>query len=126
MDRSEVVLELTDGRARSLRDLTHMEYTGLIEKMRQVAGRLPDHADNRMRRKVIALFRKMGYEKELSTGNGEWKMVADMRRIYGWVKKYGKYHKPLGRHNRAELAALAALVSQVELVYQSYLKEVHR
>ncbi len=116
IDRSEVVLEITEGRTHSLRELTHPEYTRLIDKMGQVAGRVHDGADNRMRRKVIALFRKMGYENEAGT-------KADMRAIYTWVKKYGKFHKSLNQHSRAELAGL---VTQAELMYQSHLKEVHR
>ena len=67
-----------------------------------------------MRRKVIALFRKMGYECD-----GK----ADMRKIYAWAEKYGKYHKPLNGHNGKELSGL---VSQVESMYQSFLRELHR
>jgi len=71
-----------------------------------------------MRRKIISLSRKMGYE---TFDKG--KHTADMRAIYTWVKKYGKFNKSLNQHSYEELTELT---SQVVLMYENHLKEVHK
>ena len=123
IDRADLIRDLTDGEKESLKALSGVEYAELMRWMRAAVDRLPrahdEEARQRMRRKIIALFRQMGYEKP----SGQGSVVADMKRIYGWVIKYGRFHKPLNKHSGAELAGL---VSQVERMYDSWLSEIHK
>ena len=113
-DRREVITELTNGRTDRLTELSDGEYYELVNKMRQMASELEDPALDRMRKKIITLMRKMGYETNHK---------ADMKRIYQWVKHYGLFHKPLNQHSKAELAKL---VGQTESMYQSHITQIHR
>ena len=72
-------------------------------------------SNNQQRRKIIALFAKMGYVKYTPQGKR-----ADMNRIHSWVEKYGYLKNPLNSYNKNELPRL---VSQVEKFYKKYLTE---
>ena len=65
-------------------------------------------ASNKIRRKIIALFAKMGYLNDDGS--------VDMGRIYAWVKKYGYLKKNLNEYTQKELPVL---VTQSEKVYIS-------
>ena len=112
--REEIVSMHTDGTKRGLRELTNTEYFDLLKYMRAKLAELEDPALKAMRRKIISRMRKMGYELE-----GK----ADMKRIYTWVKKYGKHHKALNRHTKEELISLT---TQVGMMYDKHLEEVHK
>ncbi|MBC6425213.1 MAG: hypothetical protein GDA51_01815 [Ekhidna sp.] len=124
VERSEVVLEVSGGRTCSLRQLSAAEYAHLLQRLRHFLPRGRDEvSENNMRRKVIALFRKMGYEQAVIDEKGRMQFAADMPAIEAWVKKYGKFHKSLNRHTKKELAQL---VSQVELMNKKDMKAIHR
>lgn len=114
LTREEIVAQHTKGQKTGLRQLTNKEYYSLLKMLRDMLAKTEDPALAVMRRKIISLMRRMGYEMD-----GK----ADMKRIYTWVKRYGKFHKPLNSHTKAELAALT---TQVELMYNSHLQEVHK
>ena len=114
IEREDAIAQLTGGRKTSMQNLTGREYQALIAMMKKAVSSLEDPSLNRMRRKIIALFRKMGYEK---------RGKADMRAIYSWVKKYSTCHKGLNDHSVPEMVTL---VSQVKRVYDSYLGRIHR
>lgn len=115
-DRSELIGTFTADKKKGLSELTDHEYREFINWLnkRFPASKLnvpPEEEKMQLqRRKIIALFRKMGYQKDNK---------ADMVRIYGWVLKYGYLNKSLKLYNSEELPML---VTQAENVYKSFLK----
>ena len=91
-DRSELVSQFTDGKKSGLKELSNFEYNEFLKmlntrfvKVEPTRAPVNEVLQNQ-RRKIISLFRKMGYEKDHK---------ADMQRIYKWVKEYGYLHKSL-------------------------------
>lgn len=117
--RSELIQQFTLGQKTGLSDLNNFEYSEFIKWLNQrFALQKPEKPEaqkndvlQNQRRKIIALFRKMGYQKD-----GK----ADMQRIYQWVKEYGYLHKSLNQYNEQELPKL---VTQAEKVYTTYLRD---
>lgn len=112
-ERRDIIQQFTNGKKSGLSQLTHFEYAEFIRWLnRTYPSEQKSTTDDQcqlMRRKIIALFRKMGY-----TNNDK----ADMQRIEEWCVKYGKFKKKLNAHPYEELTAL---VTQVESVYKSYI-----
>ncbi len=111
--KRDLVLQYSNGRATSTKDLFYQEANMLIDQLNIATGKDRDEikAEN-MRRKIIALAHKM-----------HWKdgSKADMQRINNWCINKGYLHKRLNDYNNAELPKL---VSQFENVYKSYLKSI--
>ena len=115
IERSELIDDFTSGQKQSLQKLTPWEYNELLNWLNRTfpAGEDPKKAKaNQMRRKIIALFRKMGYQED-----GK----ADMERIYAWVLKYGLLNKSLNQYTYDELPKL---VTQVESIYKKHLQSL--
>lgn len=116
-ERSELVSQFTDGKKSGLKELTAFEYSEFLKMLNSrfvkvEPSRPPvNEVLQNQRRKIISLFRKMGYEKDHK---------ADMQRIYGWVLEYGYLHKSLNQYNEKELPKL---VTQAEKVYTTYLRD---
>jgi len=111
--RAGLILEFTNDRKSGLTQLSDNEYQVFLMWLNDTYPAnlsMPDSKENIMRRKMIALFRKIGY----NDGN-----FADMERITAWVLKYGYLHKRL---NDYSLNELPALVTQVEQYYKSTLE----
>ena len=106
-NRKQLILELFG--KESIKDLEHRELNLLNDDMKRSIYAL-NVCENKQRRKVIALFCQMEYVANKK---------ADMVRINAWCVKYGHQHKELNYYYGAELAAL---VSQVERVYHTFLK----
>jgi hypothetical protein len=122
-DRSDLVSQFTSGRKSGLKLLTESEYHGFIQwlNMRfgttQIGARASGKSFQseqlqKQRRKIIALFRKMGYEKDDK---------ADMQRIYEWVLKSGYLKKSLNQYSASEIPKL---VYQAEQFYKSYIERL--
>jgi hypothetical protein len=113
--KGDMVIEVTNGREHSTKQLTFEEANVMIARLdatvKERANKQQDKAQI-MRRKIISCFREMNYVK-----GGK----ADMQRIYEWVIKYGYLHKTLNQYTAQELPKL---VSQVEIVKKDYLKRV--
>jgi len=115
IERSELVREFTDGSKSSLKELSSWEYNEFIRWMNSLLGSEParqnlQHTpENRMRRKIIALFVNMGYK---NAGK------SDVERINEWCIKYGQFHKGLNEHTLEELTQLT---TQVEKVYATFI-----
>jgi len=107
-ERHALIGTYTEGRTESTRDLTDNEALDLIRDL----GQSPQAAkSDRMRKKVIALFRSMGVE-----ANGK----ADMVKIDDWCIQYGYLHKGLNKYATKELPKL---ISQVEKIYEKWLQK---
>ena len=134
-DKNKLVLEASNQRTASLKELTTEELQSLEQHLQ---SKLPqsqtpkgwrttqsnntttkDNTDElqKMRKKVIAL---LGYGLGWSVyDKAKNKMVADMVRIYGWVQKYGVHNpKKLNEYDKKELAAL---ITQIELMVKKLL-----
>lgn len=116
--RQELISQFTNGKKNGLSDLSTHEYKELIRELNLKLQTKPNIAQptadalNLQRRKIIALFHKMGYTIE-----GK----ADMKRIYSWVLKYGKYKKSLNQYDANEMPVL---VTQVEAMYKTFLNGI--
>jgi len=84
-----------------------------IEQLIADINRLGETKKNKMRRKLLALAHKLGWQV---VHNGQAK--ADMKAVDDWCQHYGQYNKPLQEHSYKELCNL---ISQFEKVYASYL-----
>jgi len=73
-----------------------------------------------MRKKIISMFREIGYEVYDPTKS---KIVADMHRIYSFVRHKG-YLKPKGL-NQYTAKELPGLVSQVECIYKKTINKLY-
>lgn len=120
IEREDIISQFTEGKKSGLSTLTPTEYRELIKWMN---GRFPSEKTvktptpaqakiNLQRRKIISIFRQMGYEQ-----NGK----ADMARIYKWVEDYGYLKKPL---NKYQLNEIPRLVYQAEKVLESFVKSI--
>jgi len=114
VDRKDLVGQYTEGGLTSLRALgkagSYDNFCAWIEKTYDI--NTADSPENKMRRKIIMFFRKMGYT------NGD---AVDMERVKAWVLKYGSLKKDLNQYTMKELPKL---VSQAEIVYQSFIKSL--
>jgi hypothetical protein len=70
---------------------------------------------DKMRKKIIAMFCKMGYKTS--------ELKADMVKINNWVKIYGELKVGM---NDYSIKDLAKLVSQLEIVMKKYLLELNK
>jgi len=118
--RQQAVLSYTDGRTIKLREMTGDEYksmiTDLTKKVPQIQMTIGGKIADNMRKKIIALCREMGMEKQGSTGNA----VADMSKVYAFVKKIGYGKKNLNNYTQEELPKL---VSQIEIIHKEYIEK---
>lgn len=109
-ERAAIVHDFTNGKELSVGRLSTNELSELIDRFTD--KQVSDDAPNRMRRKIIALFRERGFEYYDHASN---RTKADMHRIYKWVKHYGKHNpKRLKDYTYSELIDL---VSQVETLH---------
>lgn len=114
--KDDMVYHATGGRTTHTSEMTREEADNLIQSLKkEVLKSIKHNQSDLMRKKIIALFVKMGY----TTKQGK----ADMKRIYAWVEKYGYLHKPLNKYTYNELPTL---VSQAERVYNSFIETVAR
>lgn len=115
VNRDEVVSGLTQGRTKSLKDLSPGEYRELLHYMNQLVAHQRNadevHCD-KMRKKLIATLCKMGY-----TLQGR----PDLLRINAWCVEYGHGHKMLNAYMRQELPKL---INQAEIMYTKFLDEL--
>lgn len=113
-ERDELIAQFTSGKKSGLKELTATQYREFLVFLNLRFSSAPVQKPSEgvmqvQRRKIIALFRKMGYEKDFK---------ADMPRIYSWVIKFGHLHKSMNDHTADELPSL---VTQAEAVYKSYI-----
>lgn len=118
IDRKELLIQYTEGKISSFKDpqLTEAVFRGFcnwVEKSYEVKKKedWQNTPENTMRRKIIALFKEIGY----TVAGGK----ADMKAINTWSIKKGYLHKPL---NEYTLKELPTLVSQAEMVNRSCIK----
>lgn len=109
--KEQMVYTYTRGRTTSSSKMSVTECQNMINDLKHKTS-YSERAD-RMRKKIISLFRKMGY----TMPDGKVDMIA----VETWTNKYGYLHKPLNNYTYAELPKL---VSQAEAVYQSFIKSV--
>lgn len=118
IERSDVIRQFSNGRKQGLSQLTAFEYQELLRWLNRKFGNNRTTAQNhpefnekedRQKKKIIALFCKMGYVKDDK---------ADIYRINGWAMKYGHLHKKMNDYHGADLTML---VSQAEEVYKTFL-----
>lgn len=119
VERSELIQQFTGDKKSSLKELTSVEYNQFTEWLHrtfiQSAAKAPNKFDpndplNRMRRKLLALFFKMGYQNEGKT---------DVKAVDAWCRKYGKFHKGLNDMDGVELPAV---ITQAEEMYRTFLE----
>ena len=121
-DRSELIHQFTAGRKSGLKDLTYFEYAEFLSWIsRTFQSNNPtveqsnnplEEKSNQMRRKIIALFHKMGYKLEGSD-------KINMKRVNDWCIKYGHKHVELNAYNYNELCAL---LTQAEKYYKTFIE----
>lgn len=111
----DYVVEVTEGRAMSSKELTDEEFSkliGVLENELKGQKRKVFVPGDKQRKKIISCCREMQWVKE-----GK----ADMERINAWVEKYGYLKKPLMQYKPDELPKL---VLQAENMRDSFLKGI--
>src|SRR5690606_6366891 len=108
--KQEMVYRFTNGRTSKSSEMNRNECQAMLNELSNspTIGK-----EDKMRKKIISLFRKMGY----TTNDNKVNMSA----VESWVLKYGYLKKPLNTYRYNELPKL---VSQAETVYQSFIKSL--
>ena len=114
IDRAELVSGLTKGRTGSLRALTHIEYTELINQMRKLSANIEAHdiAVLEIERK-----RKCSQVLAIATRTGL-KDPNDWRKFNAFMKERSILKKPLNRYKLSELDALVRQFRGIEANYK--------
>ena len=117
VERAELVNSLTRGRTKSLRALTHIEYTVLIDQMRGLAAKAAayDSAESlaleaerkRKRSQVLAIATRTGLHD-----------VKDWRKFNAFMEERSILKKPLNKYSLAELNALVRQFRGIEANYK--------
>lgn len=108
LDKDELVYGASSGRTTSLRQLTMIEAKGLLSIL------LESDPANNMRKKIYSMAHEMRWVKSSDPGK------VDKQKLDAIVLKYGYLHKKLMSYSYEELPKL---VTQVENMLKSYLKE---
>lgn len=102
--KQNLVIEYSNGRATSSKDLYYGEMQMLLEHLDKAQGKTEDDIKaDRMRKKIIGIARGKGWEAD-----GK----ADIKRINGWCISYGYLHKPLNDYTVDELPKLVTQFQQ--------------
>lgn len=113
-DRTDLLWEFSRGKFTSLTELSSFKYTEFINWTSSKLAKLRSErteSETKKKRKVIALFRQMGY---VIADN-----KADMVRINEWCCSYGHLKTHLNGYSGEDLTKL---VNQAESVYKSFIK----
>lgn len=120
-ERSELIDQFTEGKKTGLKELTESEYlafttwlhTSFIKNgITKQPLEKKSEALNKMRRKLLALFFKMGYHYDGKT---------DVKAVDSWCRKYGKFHKGLNEMDGVELPAV---ITQAENMYKTFIEGI--
>lgn len=109
--KEEVILQYTEGKKDSLKDLADVEYYGMMRWLEKFNTMPPG---NEIRRKMIALAKKM------NRGN-DTKQI--LQHLDGWCRKQ-KFKKPLMLHTVAELGVVCTIYE--DKVYGDYLRDLNK
>ena len=122
LTKEELVLEFTNGRTSSLKELTAQELNELTIQLNYLNGtqqkKWAPKPGERQRRQIIA----MAHEMHWHTANGK----ADMKRINEWIAAFG-YLKNTGKHNDINAYSyneLPKLVWQFKQAHKHFLSNI--
>lgn len=124
MSKEEAVYNFTNGRTRSLRDLSPWDLQELTRRMRTLTtkpltvAKPPDDRRIPMIKKVVYLAHEMRMVKPLPEGNGS---KNDYTALNKWMLEKSYLRKKLNAYTYGELPKL---VSQFDAVYRSWLKSL--
>jgi ATP-dependent helicase YprA (DUF1998 family) len=112
--KKDLVSEFTDGKQTSTKEMTLLEMINAIEHLEANASDAPtkpkiDTALDKQRKKIIGLCREMKMEVEK---NG--KTVADMPKIYAFIKQKGSLKKDLNEYTSEELSKLIPVIEKIK------------
>jgi hypothetical protein len=112
--KATLISSFSKGRTESCKGLLFEEAGALIQLLeKQIPLNDRETSANQMRRKIIGVFHKIGWEKY----QGE----IDMERVNFWCKNKSYLKKELQKYTPEELPKL---VSQVHLVYNYFLEHL--
>lgn len=127
-----MIAGVSDGRTTSTKELTQVEAFSAINSLVGIQHTQRIHEGDKeltevdkMRRKILSRFHRMkwylpGVAPIASTATGGLVVgQLDYKRINQWMVDYSYLHKPLNKYSESELPDL---VSQVDKVYKSILK----
>lgn len=118
--RATLVIDLTDGRTSSCKDITYSEAKQFVRQLNSLLSTPAPKFSERyfqcdnMRKKILSFFHEMNYRV-----NGK----LDMERVEKTIIQKGYLKKPLNSYKYEELPKL---VSQFESIRNSYLKDVSK
>ncbi len=113
--KADYVIDVTNGRSSSSKDLTDQEYETLVKILVKEVEPIKvvyDAKADRMRKKVISICHELGMHVPGTT-------QIDMLAVNCFCRNKGMFKKSLNQHNNDELRQL---VSQFELILGSYYK----
>lgn len=121
--KEELVLDASEGRTRSSRDLTKEEAKQLLTSLNDYTV---DKAQDKtpMLKKLFAMCHEMGWitKKMIIGEDGKMKEGKDYARVYSWVEAHGYLKKKLNRYTYNELPKLISVFE--EKIYKPYLKNL--
>lgn len=115
VERQDLIAQFSENKKTSLRELTEGEYREFIVYVNRLVNNSNSseyEVLNNMRRKLLAIFYKMGY-----TDNGK----TDVKAVDSWCRKYGMHHLGLNHMNREQLAQV---ITQAETMLKKYIQSL--
>jgi len=109
--KQEVIKQYTEGKKKSMRELTDIEFYGMMNWLQQFNTIPPGDA---IRKKMIALA------KQMKRGNT---VKAILEHLDDWCRDQ-KYKKPLMLHTIAELGVICTIYE--EKVYCDYMRDLNK
>lgn len=116
--KENIVLGFSNQRTGHVSELSSSECNALIAWLKSQDS--DEQRAEKMRRKIIAIARSIGWEKKVVQPNGSIVAKADMQRIDEFCVSKGYLHKKLNQYIYTQLPIL---VSQFEAVQKSYLNK---
>lgn len=111
----DYIVDVTNGRSQSSKDLTDQEYSSLMNILKKEAEPIQvkyNEAGNRMRKKILSICHELGMHLQGTT-------KIDMQAVNKLCRDRGMFKKDLNKHSNAELPKL---VTQFEAILNSYYK----
>jgi hypothetical protein len=105
LSKDELVSDYTNGRTKSLKEMTPYEYKQMIINLNSFVSNSDALKEDKMRKKILSIAHELNWT--LPNGKIDWP------KLNAWLLKYGYLHKELNRYKLSELPQLVSQIQQL-------------